>query len=671
MSGETAMVSVAVYKFAVTTGDMPDAGTWDDIFVTIYGSQGRSKRTKLTSFGTNFSQRQVGTYTVSCSMSLGSLLLLKVEKERFLLFPDYEWYCSKIKVTTPEEEVFVFPCYRWISRGESVELRAGKATKMFEDCCQILTDHREKELLHKKKQYQFKVLHERITGLNHVNERSKLPAEIRLPKKRRNQIKYNNFIVAFEFTLRRLYGSFETWKTFEAVKNLFWRKHTPMSDYVTQHWQEDDFYGYQFLNGINPNVIKLCTKLPVNFPVTNDMVRSFLANDTSLQEAIMNGKIFLCDYKKMEGLATRSLNGTRVFVASGFCLFYVNPQHKLLPIAIQLEQKPSEENPIFLPSDSESDWLLAKMFIKNADFLLHQTVHHFLHTHFLGEVYSVSTYRNLPSVHPVYKLLIQHLRSAVHRGACVSLLGQKGIFKTCSLTEEGVMELIKRSLSELTYSALCLPDNITARGLDTIPNFYYRDDGQKLWNTMQSFVRAMLEHYYPSDEDVMKDLELQQWVNEIFKQGFKENKNSDFPECFLEVDEVVMFVTMILFSVTAQHAAFNNGQFDYYYWLPNGSAILSIPPPTVKGLTSMSTVLEALPNVGDAASLVRAGWVMSQKYKDMIPLGNYPEEHFVETFPKQIMKDFQIELVHLSDAIAWRNSKLEVPYTYMDPAVIE
>ncbi len=41
---------------------------------------------------------------------------------------------------------------------------------------------------------------------------------------------------------------------------------------------------------------------------------------------------------------------------------------------------------------------------------------------------------------------------------------------------------MRRAHSETTYSSLCLPENITARGLESIPNFYYRDDGLKLWN---------------------------------------------------------------------------------------------------------------------------------------------------------------------------------------------
>lgn len=53
-----------------------------------------------------------------------------------------------------------------------------------------------------------------------------------------------------------------------------------------QHWKDNDFYGYQFLNGPNPNVIQRCSKLPSNFPVTEEMVKPFLANGSSLTAEI-------------------------------------------------------------------------------------------------------------------------------------------------------------------------------------------------------------------------------------------------------------------------------------------------------------------------------------------------------------------------------------------------
>lgn len=59
-------------------------------------------------------------------MSLGKLLLVKAEKDPFFLISEDEWYCSRIVVTTPEGDVVLFPCHRWISRGQLVELRGGR-----------------------------------------------------------------------------------------------------------------------------------------------------------------------------------------------------------------------------------------------------------------------------------------------------------------------------------------------------------------------------------------------------------------------------------------------------------------------------------------------------------------------------------------------------------------
>ena len=53
-------------------------------------------------------------------------------------------------------------------------------------------------------------------------------------------------------------------------------------------------------------------------------------------------------------------------------LFYVKGSGRIVPIAIQCHQEPSETNPIWTPNDSEMDWIYAKMWLKNADSQWHQ-----------------------------------------------------------------------------------------------------------------------------------------------------------------------------------------------------------------------------------------------------------------------------------------------------------
>lgn len=51
-----------------------------------------------------------------------------------------------------------------------------------------------------------------------------------------------------------------------------------------------------------------------------------------------------------------------------------------------------------------------------------------------------------------------------------------------SVGYDGIVELMRRGLADIRYSSFFPPEDISARGLETIPNNFYRDDGLKLWN---------------------------------------------------------------------------------------------------------------------------------------------------------------------------------------------
>lgn len=234
-----------------------------------------------------------------------------------------------------------------------------------------------------------------------------------------------------------------------------------------------------------------------------------------------------------------------------------------------------------------------------------------------------------------------------------------------------MMTILKRSLSSVTYSSLCIPEDIAERGLEAVPNFYYRDDGLKLWDIIHRFVQGVLSYYYKSDAEVQQDSELQKWILDIYEHGFLSQASTGIPQKFTTVVELVKFVTMVIFTGSAQHSAVNTGQYDYGGWMPNTPISLQLPPPTTKGTTSEATMLQTFPDVGTTVQGMATMWLLSKQSSDFVPLGHYSEDHFNETIPCNLIKDFQGELEVLSVAIKVRNKSLEVPYTYLDPSVVE
>uniref|UniRef100_A0A8C6S5M3 Lipoxygenase domain-containing protein n=1 Tax=Neogobius melanostomus TaxID=47308 RepID=A0A8C6S5M3_9GOBI len=424
------------------------------------------------------------------------------------------------------------------------------------------------------------------------------------------------------------------------------------SEYVKQHWREDAFFGYQFLNGVNPMMIRHCKSLPKNFPVTDVMVK--LEGNRKLSQEIKKGNMFLCDYKDLDGVTTSHINDEEQYLAAPLVLFHKTPDDELKPVAIQLKQTPAEDNPIFVSSDSEYDWLLAKIFVRSADFNEQQLNAHLLRTHLLAEVFTVALLRNLPKVHPLHKLLIHHTRFTLHinLNARKSLISEDGVFTSFSAASaEGMTKLMQRSHSAVTYESLCIKDDIKERGLESVPNFYYRDDGFK-------FVKGVLTYYYKKDEEIKRDTEL--CIKQQTLLTFCIFYPSGIPQRFETVDELVKFVTMVIFTCSAQHAAVNNGQADYGSWMPNTPTSLQKPPPTQKGTVTEQTVLQTLPDRN-----------ATQISSDFVALGHFPDEHFTEEVPCRLMRQFCAELDKLDKEIDDKNKKRKLPYIYLKPTLME
>ncbi|KAL6096271.1 alox12b [Pungitius sinensis] len=665
-------MKIVNYEVTVYTTDVADAATFNNVYIKLVGTDGESDRTWLDKYkgGISFIRGADTSFTVSCPVSLGSLVLIELDKQSATIFPEDAWFPAKVEVKSPEGKTYMFPIHRWITDSEVHRFREANALRVFEDDNDLGRYSRNQELKQREEDYRWELYLEGIPYCMKAKCLFSLPYEVWFSFTKASEFIYTEATALAELKLKGLSDRQENWPDFDHIHKVFCCKHTHISDYVQDNWKEDDFFGYQFLNGANPMMIQRCSALPGNFPVPEAMLS---LEGRSLADEMKKGNIFLCDYKRLDGLLPNVINGKKQYLMAPLVLLHKTSHDELMPIAIQLKQIPADDNPIFFPTDG-FDWLLAKVFVRSADFNEHQLGTHLLRTHLLAEVFTVSLLRNVPMVHPLYKLLAPHTRYTIQINylARKLLISESGVFPQIAASGGDDMKtLLKRLWSSVTYSSLCIPDDIADRGLEDVPNFYYRDDGLKLWGIINRFVQGVLSFYYKTDAEVQKDSELQKWISDIFEYGFLSQTGPGIPRSFTTVAGLVKFVTMVIFTCSGQHSAVNSGQFDYGGWMPNTPSSLQQPPPTTKGTASEATLLKTLPDVNTTVKGMATLWLLSKQSTDFVPLGQYPEEHFGEKQPRRLIKCFEAELKVLSAEIRARNQILDVPYTYLDPLVTE
>nr|XP_025140741.1 arachidonate 5-lipoxygenase isoform X5 [Bubalus bubalis] len=604
------------YTVTVATGSQWFAGTDDYIYLSLVGSAGCSEKHLLDKpFYNDFERGAVDSYDVTVDEELGDIQLIKIEKRKYWFHDD--WYLKYITVKTPCGDYIEFPCYRWISGEGEIVLRDGQAKLACDDQIHILKQHRRKELETRQKQYRWMEWNPGFPLSIDAKCHKDLPRDIQFDSEKGVDFVLNYSKAMENLFINRFMHMFQSsWSDFADFEKIFVRISNTISERVMNHWQEDLMFGYQFLNGCNPVMIQRCLKLPDNLPVTTEMVECSLERQLTLEQEIEQGNIFIVDFKLLDGIdANKTDPCTLQFLAAPICLLYKNLANKIVPIAIQLNQVPGEENPIFLPSDAKYDWLLAKIWVRSSDFHVHQTITHLLRTHLVSEVFGIAMYRQLPAVHPIFKA-------------------------------------------------------IKARGMDNaedIPYYFYRDDGLLVWEAIKTFVAEVVDIYYESDQVVEEDQELQDFVKDVYMYGMRGKKASGFPKSIKTKEKLCEYLTVVIFTASAQHAAVNFGQYDWCSWIPNAPPTMRAPPPTAKGVVTIEQIVETLPDRGRSCWHLGAVWALSQFQDNELFLGMYPEEHFIEKPVKEAMARFRKNLDSIVSVIAERNKNKKLPYYYLSP----
>lgn len=661
------------YTVTVATGTSEYAGTNNYIYVTLVGEDAESDRTLLDNPGLDFCRGAVDKYKVTSPSPLGPLLLVRLEKQRY--FIEDNWFCRYVTVESPQGHKATFPCYRWLIGDTKVEIREGTAKRLKDDSLPELLAHRKAELRERRKTYRWFSWAPGIPHCIDAKTEADLPQDARFDNEKRSDFEHSLQFALIELSLKKLAIRFgRSWSDLDDFKRIFWKLRSPIAEYCMDHWKEDWFFGYQCLNGCNPRMIQQCTKLPDNFPVSADMVQSSLSPKTNLDKEMKAGNVFLLDYAIMDGIPANTIKNQPQYIAAPLCLLYQHPDNGLIPIAIQLGQTPGKNTPIFLPKDPPLAWLLAKAWVRHSEFQIFQLLSHLLRTHLVVEVFCVATLRQLPAVHPIYKLLAPHLRYTLEincRGR-TQLISSDGIFKrVVSTGGDGLLILAQREYKVLTYRSLHPRYDFIDRGVSRLPKYFYRDHVLLLWDVIHSFVSGMVTLYYKSNHDVEEDQELQAWIREVTQDGFAELPDFGLPGTLSSRKELSTLLAVVIFTCTAQHAATNNGQFDWCAWVPNTPCTMRHPPPTDKDAVTMDLIMSTLPDVSQSCVQLAITWHLGRPQPDAIPMGQYAEEYFTEREAQELIKKFRKELKDVEEHILSQNEGLDLQYLVLLPSRIE
>jgi arachidonate 15-lipoxygenase len=462
----------------------------------------------------------------------------------------------------------------------------------------------------------------------------------------------------------------------------------------------DREFARQRLAGQNPMVIRRIQ--PGDQPLLQTWATQAhaLSNGTiDLIQAAGENRLFLADYPLLRDLTSADLQPGR-YVGSPIALFYRH-NHALEPVLIQVEP-----GRVVTPQAGSDEWMRAKLYVQTADVTHHELIAHLCYTHLAMEAFAIATPRQIPANHPVYRLLIPHFQFllAINTRGNAVLLGEgAAIDNLMAPTRPVSLGMINRAYRERPFMDYALPTDIQQRGIEPkfLPEFPYRDDAVLLWEAISRYVTHYLQRYYPNDQAVQQDRYLQAWAEEL---GAPLNSRpiTDFPQApdwlptewlsetglrleqlpsyarvpdfpsaerpgeLTSLQQLIDIATIIIFTCGPQHAAVNFSQFDYVGYTPNAPFATYSYPDTPASLEQL------LPPPALDLGQMELSFALSGIHYGQ--LGSSDQIQFTDAGDRQVLKQFQAELVNIEEKINARNQErvanTGLAYPYLLPSEI-
>ncbi|XP_077213720.1 putative linoleate 9S-lipoxygenase 5 [Tasmannia lanceolata] len=483
-------------------------------------------------------------------------------------------------------------------------------------------------------------------------------------------------------------------------------------------WRTDEEFAREMLAGVNPVIISRLQKFPPvskldpqaygnqNSSITAKHIEKNLQGLT-VNEALEKNKLFILDHHDMLMPYVKRINATSTKIYATRTLLFLKDDGTLTPLAIELSlPHPDGEqlgavSRVFTPAHEGvegSVWQLAKAYAAVNDSGVHQLVSHWLNTHAVIEPFVIATNRQLSVLHPIHKLLHPHYRDTMNINALARqiLINAGGVLESTVFPGKYAMEMSSVVYKNWVFTEQGLPADLIKRGIAVhdpnqphnlrllIKDYPYAVDGLEIWSAIETWVNDYCAIYYPTDDSVRVDSELQSWWTELREQGHGDKKDEPWWPKMQTLSDLTQTCTTIIWVASALHAAVNFGQYPYAGYLPNRPTISRRFMPTPGSpeyaelksnpdlvfLKTITAQLQTLLGV----SLIE---ILSRHSSDEVYLGqrDTPEwttdssalEAFMR-FGKKLV-DIEKRIIEMNNEEEWKNrlGPVKVPYTLLYP----
>ncbi|HWL85863.1 MAG TPA: lipoxygenase family protein, partial [Polyangiaceae bacterium] len=452
----------------------------------------------------------------------------------------------------------------------------------------------------------------------------------------------------------------------------FFARWVKRPDPVVDHWKDDTEFCRQLIQGVDPLVIRMVrstSEIPVSMATLS-------AQGKSLEELIVERRLFILDYVELSKL---KLYGNMVFYAPIVLVYREildgGASSRLNLVGIQLTRN-ERFNVVYTAATTPPNrYLYAKIQVSCADNQYHQFIYHLGIGHLAMEPFVIAHHNAFYGAdHPVGKLLEPHLEQTI---GINYLARQTLVAPKAALTDTTfapgtaqALELFLAAWERYDFTGNSFVEDLASRGFDEagsdgVKDYYYRDDGFKIWHALDAYIKDVVDVVYPNDGAVAADAVLQRWAAESSDPDRADIPG--FPRTLTSREHLVRTLTTIVFQASAFHSAVNFPQIDYLSYVPNRPDSTLAKMPEGDDEISMEFILfQGMPSF--FTSNFQISFAMLLTTPADVTLSSVTA--LAKEFP-EIQARFQANLALISAQIAERNRALvaagKQPYPYLSP----